>query len=261
MFEKIKSSPNVVALRFTGKLDTVDASSSKRALDDALQNQGQLGQLGLVVDISGLSDISAEGMESGIKADMDFYSHIDRFSRVAFVSDKEWPRAMVGMLAGLMALPQMKVFGASKLDAALQWAALPADATGIAETKPTINVIRTDNPDVMGFEIDGRISDEAASGLIAQMKDFLAREGKLRMLVRIKHLGGFDPAVIMHSGFVSMKFAAIGKLERYAIVGAPGWMAKAVSAMNPLLGSLDMRNFARGEEVQAWDWLGAKPVN
>jgi hypothetical protein len=56
-----------------------------------------------------------------------------------------------------------------------------------------------------------------------------------------------------------MKLAAIQKMERYAIVGAPGWMGKAVETINTVFPDIDMRTFAADRE--AWAWLGAKPLS
>lgn len=260
MFELIKSSENIVAMRIGGKLSGPDAIASKVALDDALQRQGKLG---LVIDLSALTDISAEGLASGVMADLDMLAHIDRFTRMAFVSDKEWPAVVLGLMDNLISAPQMKSFVVADLDAALKWASLPVDTKGSQGNGagPSLSLIRSDKPEVIGFEINGSVDAKVVDLLMNEMNDFLALKGKLRMLMRIKHLGGFDPSVFMQSGLLSMKFAAIEKLERYAIVGAPGWLATAVDAMNPLLSQLEMRHFAASQETEAWDWLGAKPAN
>lgn len=50
------------------------------------------------------------------------------------------------------------------------------------------------------------------------------------------------------------------KFERYAVVGAPGWMQKAIEAMKPLFPDIDMRPFAADNEADSWQWLGAKAV-
>lgn len=62
----------------------------------------------------------------------------------------------------------------------------------------------------------------------------------------------------MQAGLIPMKLAAIQKVERYAIVGGPGWLRKAVEAVNPLFEEIDMRTFAPEEEEAAWEWLGAR---
>ena len=40
-----------------------------------------------------------------------------------------------------------------------------------------------------------------------------------------------------------MKLAAIPKVERYALIGAPGWMCRIIDTLNPIFSDLDMRTF------------------
>jgi hypothetical protein len=80
------------------------------------------------------------------------------------------------------------------------------------------------------------------------------------MLARVKNLGGFDPDIFMHRRLFSMKITAMLKVERYAIVGAPGWMNKALQTITPIFPQLDMRTFTADKEADAWAWLEAYPA-
>jgi hypothetical protein len=140
----------------------------------------------------------------------------------------------------------------------LKWAAeIPAGRTKPGK-KTSMRLIRTSKDDVIAFEINGAVSAEAVSSVMAELQQFLDSHDKVRMLAHIKHFGGVDPALFMQSGLMSMKLAAMQKVERYAIVGAPAWMQKAVRAMNPMFPDIDMRPFNEDEQDQAWNWLGAK---
>ena len=57
-----------------------------------------------------------------------------------------------------------------------------------------------------------------------------------------------------------MKLAAMQKVERYAIVGAPGWMRKILESVNPAFAEIDIRTFPADQEADAWTWLGAEPA-
>jgi hypothetical protein len=161
---------------------------------------------------------------------------------------------MAKLLPGL----EMRNFTPAQRDEAPQWAGdLPAQA---ADQEPAIRVLPTDRDDVLGFEVDGVVSAAGLPVLIDQVNAMLARHDKVRMLARIKHLGGVDPAVFLQHGLVSMKLAAIQKMERYAIVGAPDWMGKAVETIDTVFPDIDMRTFAADREADAWAWLGAKPL-
>ena len=64
----------------------------------------------------------------------------------------------------------------------------------------------------------------------------------------------------MQGGLVSVKLAAMQKVERYAIVGAPGWMSKIIETINPAFADIDMRTFPADLEAEAWAWVGAEPA-
>lgn len=113
----------------------------------------------------------------------------------------------------------------------------------------------------MAYEIDGVLTAEEMPQLVEKFDSFLKQHDKVRLVARFKHFGGYDPAVFMQSGLVSMKLAAIRKLERYAIIGAPQWMSKIVDSMNPLFPEIDMRTFSEDQESEAWAFVEAKPVH
>ena len=78
------------------------------------------------------------------------------------------------------------------------------------------------------------------------------------MLNLMKHFGGIDPSVFMQAGSVSMKLAAIQKVEHYAVIGAPDWMCKIIDTPNPVFPDFDMRTFPFDQENKAWAWLDAE---
>jgi hypothetical protein len=255
MIERIAAPDHVLALRLAGKMTAADVTAIKRALDPML---AQHARIGFVVDLTGFEDATAEAIAEDLRYELGLLGKAGQFARGALVTDKEWLGVVAGFMAKLLPGMEMRNFSPAQRDEALQWAAeLPAEA---AHELPAIPVLPTDRDDVLGFEVDGVISATELPVLIDQVNAMLARHDKVRMLARIKHLGGVDPAVFLHSGLVSMKLAAIQKMERYAIVGAPGWMGKAVETMNAVFPDIDMRTFAADREADAWTWLGARPL-
>jgi hypothetical protein len=221
MFEQLPAPAHVLALRFSGKITGEDIKGYKSVLEGMLQKHDRIGAC---CDLSGLADLSADAMVEGLKADLEFLTHISQFSRCALISDTEWPRALISLVAPLLPTFEMQVFTPEQSDEAMQWTAeLPEMHE--AET-PAIRIIPTSKDDVFAFEINGVISSAEFPGFLDHINAFLDRHDKVRLLGRIQHLGGFDPAIFMQSGLVSMKLAAMQKVERYAIVGAPGWMHK-----------------------------------
>lgn len=255
MFEQFVAPDNVIALHFSGKLTDTDVEKYRALLDAGLATHKRLG---VVIDFTGLSDMSADALVEGAQADLWFVTHLDRFGRCALVSDKEWPRAMLGMIGPLLPTIEMKAFASDRRDEATRWAAEPPAAAG--EASPAFRILPTNRADVFAFEINGVMSAEEMPGLIAEFDTFLAGHEKVRLLNRMKHFGGIDPAIFMQGGLVSMKLAALQKVERYAIVGAPAWMRRIVDGLNPVFPDLEMRTFSPDQEEEAWAWLGAAPA-
>lgn len=253
MFKKITAPDHVFAVQFSDKMSGEDVLQSKQWLDEKL---GKHPFLGALVDFTGLSDMTADAFASGVKTDLDFLRHIGQFHRFAFVSDKEWPGVVLGMISPVVANVEMKLFKPEQREEALTWVAQLPEAHGT--DIPAFRFLRTSKDDVLAFEINGVISAEEMPSVMQEFETFLDAHEKIRLLNRMQHFGGIDPSVLLQGGLVSMKLAAIKKVERYAIVGAPAWMGKIIETLNPVFPGLDMRTFTADQENEAWAWLDAK---
>lgn len=254
MFTQLPAPDHVLAFRLSGKITGEEIKRYKELLETML---GKHGAISLCVDVTGLSDMDADALLEGVKADLEFLSHIRQFRRGALISDKEWPRAVTGFFGPLFPNFEMKSFAPEQVDEALKWAAeLPAPQQA---DSPAVRFLPTSRDDVLAFEVDGVVSETEFPAVLARINALFDRHDKVRLLGRIKHLGGFDPTILVQSGLIPMKLAAMRKVERYAIVGAPGWMAKMIVAMNPLF-DVDMRTFPVDREADAWAWVEADPV-
>lgn len=255
MIKTLTAPDHVIGMHLSGKLTGDDMKAYRSILDTKLSSQSHIGVL---VDFTGLADMNAEAFIEGTKADLDFFSHIDQFGRLAFVSDKEWPQAIINFMKPVFPTFEMKVFTPDKKEEAIKWVAEPPKNS--PTQTPAFRFLPTSKDDVFAFEINGVISAQEMPEVIKTFETFLGRHEKVRLLNRIKHFGGIDPAVFMQSGLVSMKLTAMQKVERYAIVGAPGWMRKIIETVNPAFSDMDMRTFPADQENEAWAWLGAEPA-
>ncbi|MBF0551198.1 MAG: STAS/SEC14 domain-containing protein [Deltaproteobacteria bacterium] len=254
MFEQLTAPDHVIAVHFSGSLTGEDIKQYKTILDDKL---GKYERINGCVDFTGLSDTNADALVEGMKADIKFISHIRQFSRCAIVSDKEWPRAMIRLVGPVFPTFEMKVFTPDQIDEAIKWA---TELPKIKAAKgPAMRIVPTTKDNVLAFEINGVISSEEIPAFTNQFNAIINRHEKVRLLNRIKHFGGFDPTILMQKGLVSMKLAAMQKVERYAIVNAPGWMGVIIKTMNPIFPDIDIRTFPADQEADAWAWLGAEP--
>ncbi len=255
MYQHVPAPDYVMAMHFSDKLTGEDIKKYKFILDEKLINHDQLS---MVVDFTGLSDMNADAFVEGTKADLELLRHINRFTRFAFVSGKEWPHALIGFMSALFPTVEMKVFPSDERNEAIRWASELPKAGKFQP--PAFRFLPTSKDDVLAFEINGVISEKEMPEVIKTFEIFLERHQKVRLLNRIKRFGGIDPAIFMQSGLLSIKLAAIQKVERYAIVGAPGWMCKVIETVNPAFADMDMRTFPEDRESEAWAWLGAEPA-
>lgn len=254
-FERLDAPEHVIAIRLTGKVTGADIAEYQKILDEKLA-QDQL--ISLCVDFTGLSDMNAEALTEGLKADFELLSHLGRFHRCAMISDKEWPAAMVRYIDPIFPVLELKVFPPDRREDAIAWAAEPrgnAEPAGQA-----FRFLPTDRDDVLGFEIDGRFSAEEMPGVVGEFQSWLDRHEKVHLLCRMKRFGGVDPSAFLQRGLLPMKLAAIQKVERYAVVGATGWMRSTIETMTPLFPDMEIRTFSAEQEDEAWAWIGAKPV-
>jgi hypothetical protein len=73
-------------------------------------------------------------------------------------------------------------------------------------------------------------------------------------------MGGMAAGAFTDSGLLSLKRALHDKVERYAIVGGPGWLKSNVGLIRSLA-KIDIRHFEPAAEAEAWEWLEARPLD
>jgi hypothetical protein len=253
-FERLDSPDHVIGIRLTGKVTGEDIAQYQQILDEKLKQEQPIS---LCVDFTGLEDMNFDAFTAGAKADFELLSHLGRFHRCAFVSDKEWPEAVVRYVDPIFPILELKVFPAEERDAAIAWAAEPKAEP--EPEKPAVRFLPTDRENVLGFEVDGRFHSAEMSRVVEEFQSWLDRHEKVRLLCRMKRFGGVDPSVFLQSGLIPMKLSAIRKVERYAIVGASPWMKTMIETLGPLFSEMEIRNFPLEEEAEAWAWIEAAP--
>jgi hypothetical protein len=255
MYEQLNAPENVVACRLSGLMTGEDIDEYQKLLHEKLDKHEHLG---VCVDMTGLSDIDAEGFAKGTKADLDFLAHLGRFGRLAFVSDKRWPHTVIALYSMLMPGVEARVFTTAERERALAWAGEePKHVPTLSG--PALRTFATSEADVLGFEMNGKVGPDDLKPALDEFAAFLEKHETVRLLNRVRHFG-FDPRVLLQGGLLSVKLAAMRKVEKYAVVGAPSWVEKAVAMMNPLVPDMEIRTFPAEKEAEAWQWIGAKPV-
>jgi hypothetical protein len=123
---------------------------------------------------------------------------------------------------------------------------------------PSVHLIETTNPNVIAFEVNGRIRNEDMRRLIAASDKALSAHERLRILVRVVAFDGVSHDALREDGLVSIKMRGWKQVERYALVGGPAWMQTVASWSAPLVRT-ETRYFDLSQQDQAWRWLEADP--
>ncbi len=256
MLKQITAPDHVIALALDGTLTGEGLQEYRKVLEKKLQEHDQIG---LYIDVTKLTDMTANSIVEGTKADMELFSHIKQLNRCAFVSDKEWPKTVVSFADRLFPMIEIKVFPSSESDAALSWVAEKSERS-VAKSS-AIRFLPTNKDNVLAFEVDGVLSASEIPNITQRLEAFLEGQDSVRLLARMKNYSGFEPSILIHSGgLLSMKIDAMKKVERYAIVGAPKWMSKLVETVNPLFPKMDMQAFTAEQESEALAWLDVELV-
>ncbi|MBZ0187204.1 MAG: STAS/SEC14 domain-containing protein [Candidatus Obscuribacterales bacterium] len=104
---QLKTADHVIAINMTGKVTEKDMATYKSLLDEKLKKHDRVS---FFVDISGLSDITEDGIKEGAKSDLAVLTHSHQVGRCAIVSDKEWPLAAIHLYQKVVPTLELKVF-------------------------------------------------------------------------------------------------------------------------------------------------------
>lgn len=252
MLEFIRSQENVIAARISGRITSEEIGRYIEHLEDALERHPETHIYAEVVDFSGLEmDDFGKHMRRGVA----MLGELDRFGRIAVVADQTWIRWLARIESALLPKLSYKTFRSDERDVALAY----VEGKTAAPRRVAMTVIETDRPTVWGFEIDGYLSADDIDAAVDHFAALLEQEQPLRMLARVRNLAGFAFGGIMDDDFFEMKLGMLRKIERYAVVGGPGWLSRWVTILDRMLPGIDIRHFAPEEEAAAWTWLEARP--
>jgi hypothetical protein len=252
MIEYLNSSGDVIAVRIEGRLSRDEMMGIVDLIERAFAANEKTHLYAEIADYHGF-DWTALG--EYLPHALKMLGQREKFGRIAIVSDLAWLRWASRVESALIPGLSYETYTMEEREQALAW----VEGRSPWPHGPALTLIETDKPDVLGFELDGRIGAEEMHALVARIGEMMeSRPGPVRLLGRLKNFkwpapGGLD------ADYVRMKLKALHKVERYAVVGGPLWLVAWVSAMGPLL-KLEVRHFPADKEAEAWQWLGAKPT-
>lgn len=252
MIEMIEAAEGVLAARLSGKLRRDDIEAFTALLETSLEEREKTH---VFAEVAAFEGFEIDGFSHWAPKGAAMLKRLDRFGRVAVVSDQPWVRWATKVESAILPGISYETFEPSERDQALAW----VNGERPLPHAPAVSIIETDRSDVLGFEIDGKLSGAEVEALSRHFNAVLAEERPLRLLGRVKRVSGAELRAFFDRGYFKMKRGMLERLERYAVVGGPAWLRTSVGLLDPLL-KVDIRHFEADEEALAWEWLGAKPV-
>ncbi|WP_262029199.1 STAS/SEC14 domain-containing protein [Microvirga sp. Mcv34] len=256
MLEVLPAPEHVVAMRVSGQVDKDDIERGIAAVEEALA-RGRRIALYIEIAMTGMTPGAfARDLGYGLR----HLSELRRFARMAVVTEQEWVRRIVQVQGRILPQIEIRTFAPGERDEALTWVAQPITAgePEAAQAPPSVRLIETTTPDVIAFEVNGRIRRDDIHLLVSAFEQALGAHERLRVLVRIVTFDGITLDALRQEGLASVKMRGWRQVERYALVGGPAWMASVTGWAAPLT-RIQTRHFDAAQEDEAWRWLEAEP--
>ncbi len=115
-----------------------------------------------------------------------------------------------------------------------------------------IATIERDSPNVVSFELTGKLHDRDYKQFVPTMEAILTAMGRVRLFIRLKDFHGWD----LHAAWDDFKFSMkhYSDFERIAMVGDRQWEKWMASFCKPFT-KATVKYFDKSEVDAAWKWL------
>ena len=251
MIEYIESADDVIALRITGRLERGELAEATKRLEASLAARAKTH---VYVEIEDYRGFDLDVLVDHLPHALAMLKQLDRFGRVAVVSDQRWIRWATRLESALLPHIRYEVFEGAERHRALAW--VEGKLNPLHDS--SIAIIETDKANVFGFELDGRIGAADARAAADYFNEVRKGEQPLRLLARVKDVDRAELGFLFGHEFMQAKIGLLDRVERYAVVGGPAWLCAWIAAVDPVV-SAELRHFSAEAEADAWDWLGAHP--
>jgi len=118
MVELLPSIDHVAAFRLSGVLTEEDMDKIIAELESKLKGEGKVS---VYSDLTELGDITGEALTKRVRYGFSKLAELNRFDRMAVISDKFWIRAVAGWTSRLFPQIEVKVFGSKDRQKAAEW--------------------------------------------------------------------------------------------------------------------------------------------
>lgn len=247
MFTPIDAPENVFAGTVSGRLGNDEIDAIFRRLDALFETDEKVH---LFIEVQNFQGLSSDAWMRDLSHGMRYLSRLKQFGRVAIVSEQGWIRSMSRLESALLPFVHYEVFTPDQRDAALAWVC----GEGALKRPQALRMLATGSPDLIAFEVNGRITREALDTCFSDIRAAIGERTDARLLGRIVNYDGFDPAIMADRRYIELKFELMRKISRYAVLGGPGWLSSVIGLAAPLV-KPDVRHFTLDDEDGARRWL------
>ena len=251
MMEILETEPGVIAVKLSGRMRREEIEEITALVERSLEEHERTH---IYVEVHDNFSVDLGAVAANAPRGAAMLKKLDRFGRIAVVAEQRWVRWATKIESAILPGIGYETFDLADRVEALAW----VEGKRALPHAPSIMIMETDRPEVIGFEIDGRISAVEADAVVDYFNAALEGDRPLRLLGKMKHLDGAELGAFFDGAFLRMKYNLLGRLDRYAIVGGPAWLRTWVTALDKLT-KADIRHFKASEEPVAWQWLGAQP--
>ncbi|HMQ03501.1 MAG TPA: STAS/SEC14 domain-containing protein [Pyrinomonadaceae bacterium] len=254
MIEILESPKHLIAMKISGSVTAEDIEKAYKATDEALNSNERVSFFAEIDDSIGFT---IEGALKDLWNGIGQFGKLSKYYRAAVVTDKGWIAAMARVEGLVFSSIDVRVFEPGERAKALAWAAETPESLPKPEApQPSIHFIQTTSDNVFAYEVNGRLREKDVKNAVEAFMPFLEKGEKVNVLARLKNFSGFDLTALLDDDLVKMKYKAVSKVDRYAVLGAKPWMRNLIELLSPMF-STEIRFFDPEEEDAAWAWVGA----
>jgi hypothetical protein len=243
-----------IELVVTGKTEKEDVDAAIKALEAA---QPESGKLHLIMDLSGFSGMTMEALMSDLRYGITHLNSLDRYGRAAVITDADWMEALVWIEDKVLRRIDIACFEPDERDQALAF--INGEDPRKKHYEPSVIRVPADRDDILAFRIHDKLREADAKAIFGILGDAYERHDKVDLLVIIDDFEGFEPSMMFESDLWSGKWNAISNVRKYGVIGGPSFARGAASFFGAFL-PMEIRTFERGDEKDAWQWIGATPL-
>ena len=118
-----------------------------------------------------------------------------------------------------------------------------------------IEAIDTQRDDIVGFRVDGTISEVDMQPLFAQLSEKLRLHHRLQLLIEYVDDRGFSLDTLIED--VRYRFGASGVFEKTAVITCRDWLQQATQLAHELK-ETQFKSFHYSEKDQAFHWIAQR---